>query len=155
MLSQLSPVCKSIVLGRVYKSKYSDQPTKDKIKNSGLKIDNTAGNLTPEPYLVFMAKCKQTNIVFSQRGYSFTYKKEDLGIIVVFIDFAVIISFIYFVFFLNRSQDSYIEAFADQTLELSDFALEFSNIPSEEYYEGSETILRAIMWERLQDIMRD
>ena len=38
---------------------------------------------------------------------------------------------------------------------MSDFALEFSNIPSEEYYEGKETILRAIMWERFQDILRD
>ena len=38
MLSDLSPVCKSIVLGRVYKSKYSDVPTKTKIKNSGLDL---------------------------------------------------------------------------------------------------------------------
>ena len=73
----------------------------------------------------------------------------------VFIDFAVIISFIYFVFFLNQKQDDYVAAFEEQTIEMSDFALEFSNIPSEEYYEGKETILRAIMWERFQDIMRD
>ena len=91
----------------------------------------------------------------NQNGYSFTFKKEDLGIVVIFIDFAVILSFIYFVFFLNQKQDEYVEAFEEQTIEMSDFALEFSNIPSEEYYDGKETILRAIMWERFQDILRD
>jgi hypothetical protein len=56
---------------------------------------------------------------------------------------------------LNQKQDEYVEAFEKQTIEMSDFALEFSNIPSEEYYDGKETILRAIMWERFQDILRD
>ena len=38
---------------------------------------------------------------------------------------------------------------------MTDFSLEFSNIPSDDYYSGKETILRAIMWERFQDILRD
>ena len=38
---------------------------------------------------------------------------------------------------------------------MTDFALEFSNIPSEEFYQGKEPILKTIIWERLQDIMRD
>jgi hypothetical protein len=36
---------------------------------------------------------------------------------------------------------------------MTDFSLEFSNIPSEDYYEKSESVLRAIMWERLDEIM--
>jgi len=65
-------------------------------------VKKYASALQPEPWLVFMAKCKQETININQNGYSFSFKKEDLGIIVVFIDFAVIICFIYFVFFLNQ-----------------------------------------------------
>jgi hypothetical protein len=101
MLSDLSPVCKRIILGRVYESKYTSKPIKDKIKSSSVKIQKTTGVVAPEPWLIFMAKCQQTTIVINQRGYSFSFKKEDLGIIVIFIDFAVILCFIYFVFFLN------------------------------------------------------
>jgi uncharacterized membrane protein YukC len=134
MLSDLSPVCKSIVLGRVYQSKYTEQPIKDKIKNSKVEITSFKGILAPEPWLIFMAKCQQNTIVINQNGYTFNFKKEDLGIVVIFVDFAVILSFIYFVFFLNQKQDEYVDAFEEQTVEMSDFALEFSNIPSEEYY---------------------
>jgi len=91
-------------------------------------------SLEPEPWLVFMARCKQENIVINQNGYEFSFKKEDLGIIVIFIDFAVIVCFIYFVFFLNQKQDEYVEIFEDQTIEMTDFSLEFSNIPSDDYY---------------------
>jgi hypothetical protein len=113
MLSELSPICKSIVLGRVYKSKYSDDPTKTKIKNSEVKISDYMDSLQPEPWLIFMARCKQETIIISQNGFEFSFKKEDLGIIVIFIDFAVILCFIYFVFFLNQKQDEYVEKFED------------------------------------------
>jgi hypothetical protein len=49
---------------------------------------------------------------------------------------------------LNSKQNEYVEAFEEQTIEMSDFALEFSFIPTEEYYDGKEHMLRAIMWDR-------
>tara|TARA_B110000285_G_scaffold230659_1_gene297689 strand:- start:39 stop:257 length:219 start_codon:yes stop_codon:yes gene_type:complete len=56
-LSELSPVCKSIVLGRTYQSKYSKQPIKDRIKESKVTIHLTKGVVAAEPWLVFMASC--------------------------------------------------------------------------------------------------
>jgi hypothetical protein len=38
---------------------------------------------------------------------------------------------------------------------MTDFSLEISNVPSDSYYHGQESILRAIMWERLDEIMKD
>ena len=102
-----------------------------------------------------MAKCEQKDILITQGGLNIKFKKEDLGIVVIFIDFFVILCFLYFVYFLNSRQDEYIEKFETETIEMTDFTLEFSNLPSEEFYDGKEHVLRAKMWEQFQEIMED
>ncbi len=58
-----------------------------------------------------MASCQKEAITYNVLGQEFQYKKEDLGIMVVMVDFIVIGFFIYFVYFLNMKQDEYIEEF--------------------------------------------
>jgi len=84
-------------------------------------------------------------------------KKEDLGLMVVIIDFIVILFFIYFVYFLNKKQDEYIELFQTQTIEMDDFTLELSNMPlkTEKNCYNQELALKALIWQQMQDLMWD
>ena len=58
-----------------------------------------------------MAKCQQQPISFKSIGFDTQLKKEDLGLMVILIDFIVILFFIYFVYLLNKKQDEYIDFF--------------------------------------------
>ena len=102
-----------------------------------------------------MAKCNQHNVYIKEGSFDISFTKENFGILVVLLDFVVILIFLYFIYFLYTRQEEYIEKFEMETIEMSDFTLEFSNLPDEGYYEGKLDVLRAKLWERLQLIMEE
>ena len=107
---ELQPTCRTDLISRIYVSKYTDKAERATIKASKAKITSGATQL-PEPWFILMAKCQQQPISFKSIGIDTQLKKEDLGLMVILVDFIVILFFIYFVYLLNKKQDEYIEFF--------------------------------------------
>ena len=76
-------------------------------KNIGYS-DGTRDPNIPEPRLVAIAECILTDM---ETPAGTKINREDFGIVIVFIDIAVIISFILFIWFLERGQEAFIEKF--------------------------------------------
>ena len=57
--------------------------------------------------------------------------------------------------FLEKRQKEYAENFAESTIEMNDFAVEFHNIPKDDYYRGNPLYFKAILWDKLEMIMQD
>ena len=91
-----------------------------------------------EPVIIALAPCtqEQVTIHFKGAGEERKVNKSDFGIFVVLMDFLVIIILILFVNFLDKRQREFAEAFADQTIEMTDFCMRFSKMPKNSWYAG-------------------
>lgn len=61
----------------------------------------------------------------------------------------------FFTFFLERRQREYAENFEQQTITMSDFTLELTNLPRDGFFNGKEQVLRTILWDQLEQVIDD
>ena len=100
-----------------------------------------------EPWMIFMAQCRQDDIIVQvpwEEGKR-TITKQDLGIMIVLVDFLIVIILIVYSVLLERRQVEFANNFSDQTIQMKDFALEFFNLPDEK----NTLVLKAIIWDQL------
>jgi len=81
--------------------------------------------------------------------------KNDFGILVIFFDFLVIVILIIFVTMLDKRQKAFSEKFQDETIEMTDFCMRFSEMPSNEFFNGKEAVLKAKLWNTMTDVIID
>jgi len=105
---------------------------------------STADSNTPEPQMVIVAECISDTII-NPYNKSQKFPKSSLGLVVVFIDFLVIISFLVFTWILQSSQEAYVKQFRNDTLEMTDFAIRVKRIPHDKKYGDDDEILRAFL----------
>ena len=67
----------------------------------------------------------------------------------------MVIIFAIFINRLDERQIEYAEQFQDNTIEMNDFCLKFSDLPRNEFFDRNEHILRAQFWAYLKEIMKD
>lgn len=61
----------------------------------------------------------------------------------------------FFTFFLERRQREYAENFEQQTITMSDFTLELTNLPRDGFFNGKEQVLRTILWDQFEQVIDD
>lgn len=83
----------------------------------------------------------------------FELKREDLGLIIVSMDLACVLSFLLYLWFITYFVKIDVERHRKQLLETKQFALCFSNLPklTENY---SLEMLRADLWDHIESIIR-
>jgi hypothetical protein len=81
--------------------------------------------------------------------------REDFGLIVVLIDIAVIISFICFIWFLERGQEKFIEQFEEETIEMMDFTVRVKGMPLDDMYKNDEAGLRAHLIDHFETVVKE
>jgi len=88
-------------------------------------------------------------------GSMYHVNKADFGIVIVLIDFLIIFTFLYFIYFIEIKQIEFCEEFKDQSIEMDDFTVELTAIPNDKFFSGNLHILRAYLWEYVEEIMED
>ena len=71
-----------------------------------------------------MSHCKLETVTLHFNQLKLSLKKSDFGIIVVLIDFLVVLVYIWFIYFLDRNQHQFANAYKDKTLQMNDFTIE-------------------------------
>ena len=155
----LKPECQTLLEQRWYHSASASAADKAKLKTAlaskgGVK-DAPAD--TVEPWMLAMSQCQQEMVTLDvkQLNRSVEVQKKDFGIVVVFIDFICVFIFIFFTFFLESRQREYAENFEQQTITMSDFTLELSNLPRDGFFNGKEQVLRTMLWDQLEQVIDD
>jgi len=155
----LKPECQTLLEQRWYHSASASAADKTKLKKAlaskgGVKdapVDKV------EPWMLAMSQCKQETVTLDikQLNRSVEVEKADFGIVVVFIDFICVFIFIFFTFFLEKRQREYADNFEAQTITMSDFTLELTNLPRDGFFNGKEQVLRTILWDQLEHVIDD
>jgi hypothetical protein len=135
---KLKDECQNVLNERRTHSKYQNVTFEDESEVEHEAGDSDKDALFAEPVIIALAPCtqEQVTIHFMGAGEERKVNKSDFGIFVVLMDFLVIIILILFVNFLDKRQREFAEAFADQTIEMSDFCMRFSKMPKNSWYAG-------------------
>jgi len=120
------------------------------------KPENPFGMLyirAPEPWMIFMAQCRQDDIIVQVpwEKEKRIITKQDLGIMIVCVDFLIVIILIVYSILLEKRQVEFASDFSDQTIQMKDFALEFFNLPEE----NNTLKLKAKVWDHVMRVMGD
>ena len=81
--------------------------------------------------------------------------REDFGMIVVAIDMLVIITIVLFIWFLEKGQESFIEQFEQETIEMTDFSVRIKGMPEDDKYKNDEAALRAHIIDHFETIVKE
>ena len=81
--------------------------------------------------------------------------REDFGTVVVFIDMVVVLTFIGFIWMLEKGQESYIDQFERQTIEMTDFGVRIKGMPLDDEYKNDEAGLRAHLIDHFDSIVME
>jgi hypothetical protein len=98
-----------------------------RIENALRDPQNRDSNI-PVPNLFFITECIADNILNPISDSPMT--KQQMGLVVVFIDMIMIVLFLIFIEGLEHSQKAYVSKFKDQTIEMTDFAIRVKNLPA-------------------------
>lgn len=152
---QLKDECQNVLNERRTHSRYDKFADKDTVEHEVGEDDSEAK--FPEPVIIALAPCtqEQVTIHFMGAGEERKVNKSDFGIFVVLMDFVVVLILIGFVSFLDSRQKEFAEAFADQTIEMSDFCMRFNEMPTNAWFDGSDKILKTKMWNKILAILED
>lgn len=83
------------------------------------------------------------------------FDKEQLGLLVVFIDILTVVCIFLFAEALNNTQEEYAAIFHSQTIEMTDFTIRVKNLPHHTLYGDKDDVLRAVLTAHFQEIVKD
>lgn len=83
----------------------------------------------PEPNVVMVVECMAPTMTNPFTDTEMT--KNEMGIIVVIIDMAIIVLFLIFISIVETSQKNFVKKFKDQTIEMTDFSIRVKNLPKD------------------------
>lgn len=107
----------------------------------------------PQANFMIVAKCTTLSIENPITGKFIS--KEELGMMVVFVDMVVVVVFLIFLEVAENGQKDYVEQFKDETIEMDDFSLRVKNLPKDSYYGGEPDHLKAYLHEHFEAIVKD
>ena len=81
--------------------------------------------------------------------------KNDFGILIVLVDITIMVLYVVFINRLESLQKAYAEQYEDETIAMTDFCFQFTNMPQNAYFDGSESVLRLKLWSHLNKVIVD
>ena len=62
---------------------------------------------------------------------------------------------ILFVKLLAKKQREYADDFDKETIEMSDFTVRLSQMPTNKYFDGDENVLKTLLWKQMDEVLYD
>jgi len=106
-----------------------------------------------EPSFMIIADCILDDIENPFTGENIN--KGDLGIIIVLTDFVVVIFTMLFITWIETSQKAFTKQFKDSVIDMADFTIRVKKIPHHKQYGESDDILRGLLIEHFEKVIRD
>jgi hypothetical protein len=102
---------------------------------------------------MLVAKCTTMSLKNPITGN--VISKEELGMMVVFIDMIIVVCFLIFLEVAENGQKDYVTKFKDQTIEMDDFSIRVKNLPKDAHFGGEPDHLKAYLMEHFEGIIKD
>lgn len=83
------------------------------------------------------------------------FAKDQLGVMIVFFDIFSVLALIVFAKVLISTQEDYVKAFDKATIQMTDFTIRVRNLPHHLMYDDKDDVLRAILMQHFQQIIKD
>ena len=110
-------------------------------------------NPKKEPVFLIIADCILDDIANPLTGEPIG--KGDLGFIIVITDFAVVIFTMLFITWIETSQKAFTKQYKDSVIDMADFTIRVKKIPHQKQYNDSDDILRGLLIEHFENIIKD
>lgn len=115
-----------------------------------------------EPKLYVVSRCLAEEVVIGKEytdlvgiKEAVSFSKQTLGLIIVGIEVLILLSVLFFVERLEKTQQDYTELFRGNSIEMQDFTIRVQNLPIDKEYENDPEVLQAFLCMHFQEIVKN